>query len=169
MIVSKSTWAEWCPSTCTGTICTPSRTNAELSLSHSPTLLSPLAASSRSLWTSTLTWPLIQEPCSRVNEKKKTNVKHKTHRRTHCTYTWDTPDLQQRLLRPNMWKATCVQAKIPDSLLCMLLSCTSNEKPQTIPVWAESAAEHGKPEVKTESNWFPQSHQTCSWQWELLL
>lgn len=36
--------------------------------------------------------------------RKKTNKCHKN--------TADTHDLQQRLLRPNMWKATCVQAKI---------------------------------------------------------
>lgn len=44
-------------------------------------------------------------------EKRMSNTKH-TH--TYCTYTAaDTPDLQRRLLRPNMWEATCIQSKDP--------------------------------------------------------
>ena len=61
------------------------------------------------------------------NKKKErrqmSNIKHTDA--AYCTYTADRPDLQQSLLRPNMWKATCVQG--PAAWCCTCFQATSNE------------------------------------------
>lgn len=168
MIVSASTWAEWCPPTSQTSNKHHHRRACDylpLHLQHHSLLQHHLP-----LWTSTHTHSHVawyKSPAA-ARTRKMSNIKH-----TYCTYTADTPDLLQRLLRPNMWKATCVQAKIPDAF-CTRFQAASNETGSASQcslsetILLLNTADR-KPEEKTESNWFPQSPQTFSWQWGLLL
>lgn len=145
VIFSISTWAEQRPSTCTShQTHIPPLMN--LWLTPSPTLLSrsviSVFAPPHSHKRSHVAW--YKSPAAERTRKKKrrrqmSNIKH-----THCTYTADTPDLQQRLLRPNMWKATCVQAWQPSAhafkLLLIKIASASL-------FWADSGTDR-KPEEK---------------------
>lgn len=153
----------------TASLTNPSSPPSPSSQRYSP--VSPVA----SLWNSTHTFRstrcLIQEPCSGEEEGKRqmSNIKHTGA--VYCTYTADRPDLQRSLLRPNMWKATCVQG--PPAWCCTCFQATSNEigsasqcspsffLSEPIPRLNADDRKHKKKKKKErESNWFPRSRQT---------
>lgn len=142
---------------------TPSLTSLRLPPSPSPTLLSLVAPPpSLNLHTHILTCCMIHEPCSRENKK---NVKHKN---THTVHTQRT-----RLTFYSIsWGQTCEglpvfkHRSLTPSVHTFKLPLMKLVQLHNAPFLRRLIENRRK---KTEHNRFPQSRQTFSWRWEVLL